>query len=87
MFSNEDWIDSPYEVKTKFFNHFSNRFSTPTNSRFHVNFEFPKQLPVDKVFFLEEDGSYNEVKREVWDYGGDKSLGLDGFTFDFFKKY
>nr|GEV22513.1 RNA-directed DNA polymerase, eukaryota, reverse transcriptase zinc-binding domain protein [Tanacetum cinerariifolium] len=27
------------------------------------------------------------VKRAIWDCGSDKSLGPDGFTFEFFKKY
>lgn len=28
-----------------------------------------------------------EIKEAVWDYGGDKAPGLDGFNFNFIKRY
>ncbi|GKC19921.1 hypothetical protein Tco_1022071, partial [Tanacetum coccineum] len=31
--------------------------------------------------------SYDEIKRAVWDCGTNKSLGPDGFTFEFFHRY
>nr|GEW96306.1 retrovirus-related Pol polyprotein from transposon TNT 1-94 [Tanacetum cinerariifolium] len=36
---------------------------------------------------LERDVTIEEVKKEVWDCGSDKFPGLDGFTFEFFKRF
>lgn len=36
---------------------------------------------------IEEDISYDEVKRAMWECGSDKVTGPDGFTFEFFKKF
>nr|GEU90455.1 RNA-directed DNA polymerase, eukaryota, reverse transcriptase zinc-binding domain protein [Tanacetum cinerariifolium] len=36
---------------------------------------------------LERHVSHDEIKRAVWDCGDNKSLGPDGFTFEFFKTY
>nr|GEY31583.1 RNA-directed DNA polymerase, eukaryota [Tanacetum cinerariifolium] len=36
---------------------------------------------------MESDVSYQEIKRAVWDCGVDKSLGPDGFTFGFIRRF
>ncbi|GJV52307.1 RNA-directed DNA polymerase, eukaryota [Tanacetum coccineum] len=36
---------------------------------------------------LERNVTLNEIKSAVWDYGTNKSPGLDGFTFEFFRRY
>nr|GEZ10449.1 RNA-directed DNA polymerase, eukaryota, reverse transcriptase zinc-binding domain protein [Tanacetum cinerariifolium] len=36
---------------------------------------------------LERTVSIEEIKRAVWDCGTNKSPGLDGFTFEFFRRY
>ncbi|GJU94484.1 RNA-directed DNA polymerase, eukaryota, reverse transcriptase zinc-binding domain protein [Tanacetum coccineum] len=41
----------------------------------------------DQIIDLECDVSKYEIKRVVWDCGTDKSHGLDGFTFDFYRHY
>ncbi|GJU51842.1 hypothetical protein Tco_1221397 [Tanacetum coccineum] len=38
-------------------------------------------------FGLEGDLSDDEIKKAVWDCGSDKSLGPDGFIFEFLKKF
>ncbi|GJZ84431.1 putative RNA-directed DNA polymerase, eukaryota, reverse transcriptase zinc-binding domain protein [Tanacetum coccineum] len=37
--------------------------------------------------FLERDISRDEIKRDVWDCGGDRAPGPDGFTFKFFTSF
>nr|GEV16794.1 RNA-directed DNA polymerase, eukaryota [Tanacetum cinerariifolium] len=54
-------------------------------SLFDVN--FPRRLNSDQVFDLEDMVSNEEIKRAVWDCGSDMSPRLDGFTFEFFKKF
>ncbi|GKB34375.1 hypothetical protein Tco_0879317 [Tanacetum coccineum] len=36
---------------------------------------------------LERNVTYDDIKREVWDYGSNKSPGPDGFTFEFLHRY
>nr|GEY43152.1 RNA-directed DNA polymerase, eukaryota, reverse transcriptase zinc-binding domain protein [Tanacetum cinerariifolium] len=36
---------------------------------------------------IERDVTYDEIKNTVWDCGPNRSLGLDGFTFEFFRRY
>ncbi|GKE11721.1 hypothetical protein Tco_1415272, partial [Tanacetum coccineum] len=36
---------------------------------------------------LEHHISRDEIKRAVWDCGGDRALGPDGFTFKFFTTF
>lgn len=35
---------------------------------------------------MDVDVTRDETKRAVWDFGSEKAPGLDGFTFNFFKK-
>nr|GFD49226.1 RNA-directed DNA polymerase, eukaryota, reverse transcriptase zinc-binding domain protein [Tanacetum cinerariifolium] len=44
-------------------------------------------LSQDQVEDLKRNVTYDEIKRAVWDCGTNKSPGLDGFTFDFFRRY
>nr|GFC50220.1 RNA-directed DNA polymerase, eukaryota [Tanacetum cinerariifolium] len=36
---------------------------------------------------LERPISSDDIRKAVWDCGDNKSLGPDGFSFEFFKKY
>nr|GEZ77071.1 RNA-directed DNA polymerase, eukaryota [Tanacetum cinerariifolium] len=80
------WCTKPIAIKTAFFSYFANRFKKPVDSRFKVNFQFPKKLLQYQADELEGHVSYDEIRKAVWDCGTNKSPGPDGFTFEFFKK-
>ncbi|GKA91191.1 RNA-directed DNA polymerase, eukaryota [Tanacetum coccineum] len=82
-----DWIVEPSQVKTEFFNYFSNQFSKPSSSRLNIDFEFPTRLNLEQVEELERSVSFEEIKKAVWDCGTNKSLGPDGFSFEFFHSH
>ncbi|GKB72076.1 RNA-directed DNA polymerase, eukaryota, partial [Tanacetum coccineum] len=87
ILKNGEWIEEPDLVKTEFFDHFRTRFKlaagiSPTLDAFSFNSLSPCQR--DK---LELQISREEIKRAVWDYGGDGAPGPDGFTFKFFTAF
>ncbi|GKA72771.1 RNA-directed DNA polymerase, eukaryota [Tanacetum coccineum] len=49
--------------------------------------QFPNTLSSDQRDDLEIEVSNEEIERAVWDCGIDKSPGLDGFTFGFYRRY
>nr|GEY40753.1 hypothetical protein [Tanacetum cinerariifolium] len=49
--------------------------------------QFSTRISLDQVDDLERNVSYDEIKRSFWDCGSNKSYGLDGFTFDFLRRY
>nr|GEX44447.1 nucleotide-binding alpha-beta plait domain-containing protein [Tanacetum cinerariifolium] len=57
------------------------------HDRLYVNMEFPRKLSSTQQADLEIDVSNEEIKKVVWDYGIDKSLSLDGFTFGFYRHF
>nr|GFA30431.1 RNA-directed DNA polymerase, eukaryota, reverse transcriptase zinc-binding domain protein [Tanacetum cinerariifolium] len=59
---------------------------TLANSIF-FDFTFPIRLSSHQVQDFERTVTYEEVKRAVWDCGTNKSLGPDGFSFEFYRKY
>ncbi|GKB29202.1 RNA-directed DNA polymerase, eukaryota [Tanacetum coccineum] len=81
------WIDNPAVVKKEFLENFSNRFQQPRRIRPVINIDFPRTISELKKNELEGDISYQEIKRAVWDCGIDKSLGPDGVTFGFIRRY
>nr|GEY19755.1 RNA-directed DNA polymerase, eukaryota [Tanacetum cinerariifolium] len=82
-----DWIDDPDLVKHEFRSHFADRFQDPGSRRGSLNFLFPNRLSNDQILDLESSISKDEIRTAVWGCDVDKSLGLDGFTFEFFHKY
>ncbi|GJU44282.1 RNA-directed DNA polymerase, eukaryota [Tanacetum coccineum] len=48
---------------------------------------FPNTISSDQSLDLERPFSPEEIKGAVWDCGSNKSPGLDGFTFDFYRKF
>nr|GFA58250.1 RNA-directed DNA polymerase, eukaryota [Tanacetum cinerariifolium] len=87
IFVDGVWSTDPNLIKNAFFNHFATRFQEPPNFRFKINFVFPNKLHHNKTEELERHVSHDEIKRDVWDCGDNKSPGPDGFTFEFFKTY
>ncbi|GKB05354.1 putative RNA-directed DNA polymerase, eukaryota, reverse transcriptase zinc-binding domain protein [Tanacetum coccineum] len=82
-----EWIDDPVLVKSEFFSHFSKRFQQPlcTSNSFDLNFANP--LSHIESAHLERSCSRDEIKRAVWDCGGDRAPGPDGFSFKFFTTF
>ncbi|GJV61083.1 RNA-directed DNA polymerase, eukaryota [Tanacetum coccineum] len=81
------WIEDPSLVKSEFLNHFKDRFNQPHDNRIRFDLNFMNKLKSDQIADLECDVSKEEIKREVWDCGIDKSPGPDGFTFGFYRRY
>ncbi|GJY18718.1 RNA-directed DNA polymerase, eukaryota [Tanacetum coccineum] len=48
---------------------------------------FPSRLNIDQIEDLECVITYDEIKNVVWECGKNKSLGPDGFSFEFFCKF
>nr|GEX41401.1 RNA-directed DNA polymerase, eukaryota [Tanacetum cinerariifolium] len=81
------WIEEPKDVKNELLSHFKDRFNVPSSSCFVLDMDFPHHLSMEQKNDLEIFVTNDEVKRAVWDCGSDKSLGLDGFTFSFYRRY
>nr|GEZ56196.1 RNA-directed DNA polymerase, eukaryota, reverse transcriptase zinc-binding domain protein [Tanacetum cinerariifolium] len=76
-----------HEVKEAFFNHFEARFKKPVAHRFILNFPFDKRLSDMQAADLERNVSRDEIRLADWNCRENKSLGLDGYTFEFCRKY
>ncbi|GKC81563.1 RNA-directed DNA polymerase, eukaryota [Tanacetum coccineum] len=87
IFVDGIWIDSPPMVKNEFMSHFKHRFDRPSSDRLSLDMTFPNHLSSDSKDDLEKNVTKDELKRAVWDCGLDKSPGLDGFTFGFYRRY
>nr|GEW06345.1 putative RNA-directed DNA polymerase, eukaryota, reverse transcriptase zinc-binding domain protein [Tanacetum cinerariifolium] len=85
--ANGEWISEPHRVKNDFFTHFKKQFSPIPAPSICFDFTFPTRLSLDQVQDLERTVTYEEVKRAVWDCGTNKSLGPNGFSFEFYRKY
>ncbi|GJU95887.1 reverse transcriptase domain-containing protein [Tanacetum coccineum] len=83
---DEDMVDDPMQVKHEFYNHFSSRFDAPDWIRPAIDTEVPSRLTY-QVGILEEDITRDEVRKVVWECGSKKAPRLNGFTFEFFKKF
>nr|GFB02940.1 RNA-directed DNA polymerase, eukaryota [Tanacetum cinerariifolium] len=85
VFEAGKWIKNPDLVKKEFLSHFKNRFGRPNKTRHVLVTEFPCQLNSMQRMDMEADVTIEEIKNAVWDCGTDKSLELDGFSFDFYR--
>ncbi|GJT02921.1 hypothetical protein Tco_0824090 [Tanacetum coccineum] len=83
--ANGEWISEPHRVKNEFFTHFKKQFLPIQAPSICFDFTFPTRLSSDQVQDLERPVTYEEVKRAVWDCGTNKSLGPDGFSFEFYR--
>ncbi|GJU54666.1 RNA-directed DNA polymerase, eukaryota [Tanacetum coccineum] len=82
-----DWVDDPTRVKAEFHAHFSLRFQDSGLSPSRINFSFPVRIKPDQVTELEKPLSSDEIRDAVWACGANKSPVLDGFPFEFFRKF
>lgn len=68
-----------------FYSYFKDKFES-----IHVNISIDYQpqfnmLSRENQIMLEQEVTLEEVKMEVWECGGNRAPGLDGFTFHFIK--
>ncbi|GJW79628.1 RNA-directed DNA polymerase, eukaryota [Tanacetum coccineum] len=87
ILKNGDWIENPSMVKAEFLGHFSSRFQQPNGIPPSLDSEFLNPISPSKREFLERPFSRGEIKKAVWDCGGDRAPGPDGFTFKFFTTF
>nr|GEZ08108.1 hypothetical protein [Tanacetum cinerariifolium] len=85
VFHNGDWHTDPNLVKHTFFDHFAARFQQPDHSRLKLVMSFPNRLSPDQMEELDKSINTYEIRVAVWDCGENKSLGPDGYTFEFFR--
>nr|GEX04621.1 putative RNA-directed DNA polymerase, eukaryota, reverse transcriptase zinc-binding domain protein [Tanacetum cinerariifolium] len=85
MIINGERVIDPTRVKEECRKHFSHRILIPPDLRCMINFPFPNQLNADQRELLDGRVSRVEIKKAAWDCGVNKSLGPDGFTFEFFR--
>ncbi|XP_021997944.1 uncharacterized protein LOC110894988 [Helianthus annuus] len=77
----------PTLIKKKIMPFFKKQFAEKCAKRLYIsNAEF-KKLSDSQSARLVTRFSAEEVKRAVWDCGGDKAPGPDGFTFRFIKRF
>nr|GEY13292.1 RNA-directed DNA polymerase, eukaryota [Tanacetum cinerariifolium] len=81
------WIDSSNLLKKEFLSHFTKRFEKVDAPCIQLNFDFTNMLNIDQQSDLEREVAHDEIKMAVWGCGTDKSLGPDGFTFGFDRRY
>nr|GEY85002.1 RNA-directed DNA polymerase, eukaryota [Tanacetum cinerariifolium] len=82
-----EWIDEPCKVKNEFLKHFANRSECPSGPCIDIDSDMFKKLSTEQVADLECDVTFDEIKKAVWDCGTNKSLGPDGFSFDFIRTF
>ncbi|GJT36740.1 putative RNA-directed DNA polymerase, eukaryota, reverse transcriptase zinc-binding domain protein [Tanacetum coccineum] len=87
ILKNGDWIEEPDRVKNEFFEHFSKRFQRFNGIQPTLNVDMPNMLSPTQRDYLEIQFSRDEIKRAVWDCGGDRALGPDEITFKFIKTF
>ncbi|GJV40292.1 RNA-directed DNA polymerase, eukaryota [Tanacetum coccineum] len=87
VFKNGVWIEEPGKVKEEFYDHFCSRLSYSRGDRPSLRDMSFNQISLEQRESLESDFTNDEIKRAVWDCGGDSAPGPDGFTFKFFKTF
>nr|GEV15709.1 RNA-directed DNA polymerase, eukaryota [Tanacetum cinerariifolium] len=87
VFEKGKWVTDPSVVKQVFCKHFEARFKEPATQRLLLNVSFNKRLIDIQSSDLESNVTRDEIRSTVWSCGESKSPGLDGYSFEFFKKY
>nr|GEV58519.1 RNA-directed DNA polymerase, eukaryota, reverse transcriptase zinc-binding domain protein [Tanacetum cinerariifolium] len=87
ILKNEEWIEEPDRIKSEFFEHFCNMFQQSNGNLSSLNDDMSNMLSPMQRDSLETQFSHEDIKRAVWDYGGDRDPGPYGFTFKFIKTF
>ncbi|GJX44385.1 RNA-directed DNA polymerase, eukaryota [Tanacetum coccineum] len=80
-------IVDPLAVKSVFLKYFFTQFSSPGSPRIFLADQFTDRLSLEQQTDLERNVSNEKIKSVVRYCGTNKSHGLDGFTFEFFRRY
>ncbi|GKC66650.1 hypothetical protein Tco_1099248 [Tanacetum coccineum] len=78
ILKNGEWIKDPEYVKAKFMEHFRNHFQRRIMIPHSLDADSLNRLASSQSEFLEQHFSQEEIKRAMWDCGGDHALGPDG---------
>ncbi|GJT83240.1 RNA-directed DNA polymerase, eukaryota, reverse transcriptase zinc-binding domain protein [Tanacetum coccineum] len=81
------WITDPPQIKDAFLNFLKEKFQAHDSHIIFSPLVHSTGLCLNDRDFLEIHVTLKEVKIAVWDCGSNKSLGTDGFSFSFVKKY
>lgn len=81
------WVTEPPLIKNHVYNSFKDKFHEAFPSRPKFSSNLFKQLSPEDSTYLDLPFSIQEIKDAVWNCGGDKAPGPDGFTFKLFKKH
>nr|GEV93238.1 RNA-directed DNA polymerase, eukaryota, reverse transcriptase zinc-binding domain protein [Tanacetum cinerariifolium] len=87
ILKNEEWIEEPDRIKSEFFEHFCNMFQQSNGNLSSLNDDMSNMLSPTQRDSLETQFSHEDIKRAVWDYGGDRASWPYGFTFKFIKTF
>ncbi|GJV63547.1 RNA-directed DNA polymerase, eukaryota [Tanacetum coccineum] len=79
-----EWIEDPGPVKSVFLAHFKNRFQPSPGTAPILDTDFLNPISQSQRDFLERPFSREDIKQAVWECGGDRAPGPDGFTFKFY---
>ncbi|GJZ24777.1 RNA-directed DNA polymerase, eukaryota, partial [Tanacetum coccineum] len=82
-----EWIENPAIIKNIFVEHFRNRFHQSSEPTPYFDVDMPNPISYEQSSFWERSFSRDEIKRAIWDCGGDRASGPDGFTFKFFTTF
>ncbi|GJS69302.1 hypothetical protein Tco_0702143 [Tanacetum coccineum] len=82
-----EWIEDPNLVMAKFLNHFRIRFNMATGIPSSFGAELLNPLSSTQQDCLDQNITREEIKKAVWDSGGNRALGPDGLTFKFFMTF
>ncbi|GJY31543.1 RNA-directed DNA polymerase, eukaryota, reverse transcriptase zinc-binding domain protein [Tanacetum coccineum] len=87
VLKNGEWVKDPGLVKAEFLDHFRNCFEQHTGIPPSLDSDMLNPLSYCHRDFLECPFSRDEIRSVVWDCGGDRAPGPDGFTFKFFMSF
>nr|GEV58921.1 RNA-directed DNA polymerase, eukaryota, reverse transcriptase zinc-binding domain protein [Tanacetum cinerariifolium] len=66
------WIEEPFNIKAEFLDHFSKRFQCSHGITPSLDGDMPNCLSPTESKFLERQISREEIKKAVWDCGGER---------------
>ncbi|GJZ38058.1 putative RNA-directed DNA polymerase, eukaryota, reverse transcriptase zinc-binding domain protein, partial [Tanacetum coccineum] len=75
------------DENSNFFHGSLKRFNIPKGFPTSLNVDMPNPISLAQREFLEHHCSREEIKKAVWDCGGDRAPGPDGFTFKFITSF
>ncbi|GJY70863.1 putative RNA-directed DNA polymerase [Tanacetum coccineum] len=81
------WITNPVLIKNHIYQFYESKFKETSNRRPTFTSNLFKHISVEDSNLLDRTITPQEIKDAIWDCGGDKAPGPDGFTFKFIKKH